>query len=272
MQEIETLGTEETTDAVEGGSSDASDAQGSEGAAQAASKQTPEPTPFHEHPRFKELVEQKNQALSSQKALETKLAEIEARFSKAQEPQGPSKEQTELDSLIADLKKVDPRLAAQIEAASKAQSSVQQLQQRLEQFEKQNVETQQSARVQTAVAKVNQLHESNKVSPELKQLINDKIDLLYAQGKLNLQNIEAEYAREHGAYQKMFEGLKRTERESYVTDKKKDAQVPTSQPKGAPAKPAAKKPTWSKDPETARAQIVSRFLKQEAAKKDAGSV
>jgi DNA repair exonuclease SbcCD ATPase subunit len=267
---------EQTTDATDGDSSDASDGDGGQAAAAPAAKpeqQEPQ-TPFHEHPRFKELVEQKNQALAAQRSLEQKLAQIEQRFSQQQQqqPQTPSKEETERQALIEDLRKVDPRLAAQIEASYKAQSTVAQLQAKLEQFEQAQRQTQQQAQIQTAVSKINGLHEANKVSPEVRQFINDKMDLLYMQGKLNVQNIDSEYKTAFDGISKYVEQLKRAERESYVADKKKDAAVPTSQPKGQPAKPAPKKPQWSKDPEVARQQIVNRFLKQQAANKDADSV
>lgn len=275
MEENESLGTETESDASTGASSDASEGQGAgETSQEAAPKQTQEPnidwSKAFEHPRFKELIDQKNSALESSKALQAKIAELEGKVNQPREPQGPSKEQTELASLIEDLKKVDPRLAAQIEAASKASSSVQALQAKLDKFEQAQAETQRTSTIRAAVAEVNGLHESNKVSPELKQLLNDKIDLLFSQGKLNFSDIKGTYSKELEVYTKMFDAIKRTERESYVADKKKDSQVPTSQPKGAPAKSAPPKQTWSADRETRNAQIVSRFLKQSAAEKEAG--
>ena len=264
-----------TSDAIEGSSSEASSGEGEGGEQQAAApKQETKEPPFHEHPRFKEIVEQKNQALAAQKAMEQRLAQFEQRFNQSQQQAKaqPSQEQTELTSLIEDLKKVDPRLAAQIEAANKASSTVQQLQQKLEAFEKQQESQARQSQIQTAVSKINQMHESNKASPEVKQFINDKLDLLYMQGKLSMENLETEYKNAHEGLTKYLEAVKRSERESYVQDKKKDAAVPTSQPKGTPAKPSTNKPSWSKDPEVARQQIVSRFLKQRAANKDADSV
>lgn len=223
-----------------------------------------------EHPRFKELVDQKNAALSQSKSLEQKLAQLEARFNQPA-PQ-VAKPDTEYDSLIKDLKGIDPRLAAQVERHAKAAQTVEELQKRLEGLETSTKEQMQQATIKEAVGKVNQLHEANKVSPELKQLINDKLDLLYAQGKLDPSKIETEYKSTLDSYSKIFDEIKRAERASYVTDKKKDASVPTSQPKGTPAKQASKKPSWSPDKETARQQIVSRFLKQQAANRDADAV
>ncbi len=265
----------ENTDA-EQSSSETPEAPESDAAAVAAASQPKEPeidwAKAFEHPRFKELNTQRNEANERAKGLEAKLAQLESRFSEAQAPKAPNPAQTELESLISDLKKVDPRLAAQIEAANKAQTSVTQLQQRLENFEKQSAESARQSQINEMVGKVNQFHEANKLSPEVREIINAKIDNLHMTGKLTPQNLEAEYKNAYEGFNKFLEGIKRAEKESYVTAKKTDASVPASQPKGTPAKPTQKKPSWSKDPETARTQIVDRYLKQSAANKAADAV
>lgn len=265
----------ETTDVVEGGSSDASEGQDNGGTAPAAAAPKQEDTTdwakVFEHPRFKELNSERNQFKAESQEFQRKLAELESKFVQSREPQGPSKEQTEAQALIEDLKKVDPRLAAQVEASMKAQANMQSMQSRLEQFEKQSAAEKQQATIQAAVGKINQLHDSNKVSPEIKQIINLQLDLMWRDGKLSPQNLEGEYTKALGDYNKMVDGIKRAERESYVAAKKKDGAVPTSQPKGEPAKSAPKKQQWSTDPEIRNAQIVSRYMKQTAANKEAGS-
>jgi hypothetical protein len=270
MLENET-GAVENTDAIEPSSEAPNESESA--AATSVAKPKEEPTPFHEHPRFKELVEQKNSAVAAQKSLEQKLASLEARFNQpAATPKAPSREESEFESLIKDLKQVDPRLAAVLEANAKSARMSEELQKRLETFEKTSAEKEQEAVRLNAVAKVNHLHETNKVSAEVKQFINDRLDIMYMQGKLNPQNLEAEYKNAYDGISKYIDSVKRSERESYVVDKKKDAAVPTSQPKGKPAQAPTKKPTFSKDKETARQEIVSRFLKQHAANRDADAV
>lgn len=273
MEEIETGPEDIESGATEGESPDASSTgpDGGDAAKTAAPKQEQDTTPFHEHPRFKELVEQKNEALKRYQDMESRYKTIEQQISSLKEssqPKGP----TEFDQLILDLKKIDPRLASALEAQAKSAKSSEALQARLDAFEKQSQESARSQQVQTAVAKINQMHESNKASPEIKQFINDKLDLMYMQGKLSLQNLDQVYKEQYDTIKKYEDSLTRSIRESYVKDKKKDSSVPTSQPKGAPAKAATKKPGFSKDPETARAQVVSRYLKQAAANRDADAV
>lgn len=271
MEEIESSTVETQSDASEASSSSESTGSESTGEAAQASAPQQDTTPFHEHPRFKELVEQKNQALASQKELSDKYAALEKQLKELSQPK--TQAQAEKDELIEDLKKVDPRLAERLEKFSKGMSSVEQIQAKLEAFEKQQAKAQQDQVVQAAVAKINQLHEANKVSPELKTFIGNELDRLYMTGQLkDLSQVDAVYKTVHDQFAKFIDGVKRSERESYVQAKKPDSKVPASQPKGEPAKPAPKKPVFSKDREEAMAQIASRAIKQLKAERDASPV
>lgn len=215
--------------------------------------------PFHEHPRFKELVEQKNQAISQQKALEERYAQMEARVKQLTESSKP--QTADKDELIEHLRTIDPRLADRLEKMTKALPTVESMQQKLESFERQQA-------VSNAVSRINSMHDANKVSPELKNFINSQLDLKYMQGQLNLQNLDTEYKNVHEQFKKYEEAIKRTTLEGYVPAKKADAKAPTSQPKGKPATSTSKAPAFSKDPELARQQVVSRYLKMAKAESD----
>lgn len=217
--------------------------------------------PFHEHPRFKELIEQKNQAQATQKALEERYYQLQAQLNHmSQQPKTPVEAQK--DELLEHLKTIDPRFAARFEQLTKTLPTVEALQQKIENYERQQVRTQ-------AVNSVNSLHEQNKVSPELRQFINSQLDLMAMQGQLkSLEDVPTAYNRVHGDYKKFIEGIERTTRESYVTAKKADAKTPTSQPKGKPVSNGSQKLTFSKDPEVAKQQIVSRYLKNSKAAQD----
>lgn len=272
MEDIET-DFEDTQSDGSGASSEPSSEESGEASAKAPAQETkPEPAIDWEqafnHPRFKELVDQKNQALQQQRTSEQKYYQLEARLNALNQPQT----QAQKDDLIEDLKKVDPRLADRLEKATGYESQIKELVKRLEGFEKKDSERVTQQTIQTAVSRINQMHESNKVSTEMKQFINAQLDLGYMQGKLNLQNLDQTYKETYDNFKKYEDAIKRAERESYVKAKKEDANVPASQPKGTPAKSAPKKQTWSKDSEVAKAQIVSRYLKQQAANKEADSV
>lgn len=256
----------------EGSSSEASGSDSSNGAqAQAqAPEQKQEMTPFHEHPRFKELVEQKNEAqrqyqemISQYKAMKEQIDSL-----KQSQPKAP----TETDQLIEDLKKVDPRLANVIQAQLQSAETAKAVQARLEQFEKQSRESAQQQTLSTAVAKINSLHESSKMSDFGKQFINNQLDIAYRNGKLNasdLKAVESAYSEASKAIKAYEDSLKRDVTKSYVQDKAKDASVPTSVPKGAQAKPAQKPLNIPKDKESFKAAIVKSFIKEQASKQEA---
>lgn len=268
MEELETGSESTESGASEGASSDASGAESlSAEANKAPVEQKQETTPFHEHPRFKELVEQKNEALRRHQDMESRYKTIEQQLNSLQSSQ--PKAPTEFDQLIQDLKKIDPRLAGALEAQAKAAETSKSLQSRLEAFEKQSQEATRAQAVQTAVARINQMHESNKVSPEVKQILNDKFDLLYMQGKLDPQKLEQVYKENYDSIKKYEEALSRSIRESYVKDKTKDALAPSSLPKGTQAKPAAKPLNVPKDKDALKAAVVKSFLKEQSAGRDA---
>lgn len=268
LEEIEGQELETTSDATEETSSESpsSDGQSSEVAAKAdaSGNNNQEATnlPFHEHPRFKELVEQKNQALQAQKSLEERYAQMEAQLKQFSQTNKPQPVKADTDDLIEDLKKVDPRLAARFEQFAKTAQMTESLSQKLLQQEQAQVRNQ-------AIAQVNTLHEANKVTPELKSFIENELDRMAIQGQIkDLAQIPTAYKAVHDAYTKFIDGIKRDTLKSYVPSKTADAKTPTSQPKGKPVSNTSKPQAFSKDPEQARAQIVSRYLKQAKAEAD----
>lgn len=272
MEENEVESTE--SGVSEGSSTEASESssQGSEGGKQLSfSQEIKQPeTPFHEHPRFKELVEQKNEALRRHQEMDSRYKALEQQLNsiKESQPKAPS----ETDALLADLKKIDPRLANVIESQLKAAKTAEDVQKRLEQFEQQSQANAKQQTLISAVAKINSLHESNKMSEFGKQFINNQLDLAYRNGKIDasdLKAVEGAYQEASKAIKAYEDSLKRDTTASYVQDKKKDASVPTSQPKGAPPKAAQKPLNVPKDKEQLRAAVVKSFLKEQAANRDA---
>lgn len=274
MEEMET-GSESIESGVsEGASSDASRSEsvGGAPAQAAASEQKQDTTPFHEHPRFKELVEQKNESLKRYQDIESRYKALEQQLSslKDSQPKAP----TETDALIQDLKKVDPRLANVIEQQLKSSENARQLQARLDQFEQQSKEQARQQTLMTAVSKINSLHETNKMSDFGKQFINNQLDLAYRAGQLNasdLKAVENAYGEASKAIKAYEESLKRDVTKSYVEGKSKDAAVPASLPKGTQAKPAPKATPSFKNKDDLKAAVIKSYLKESAASKDAAN-
>jgi hypothetical protein len=271
MEDMET-GLESTeSGASEGSSPEASGSEPNNGAVQAAPEQKQD-TPFHEHPRFKELVEQKNESLKRYQEMESRYKALEGQLNSFKDSQ--PKPQTETDALLADLRKVDPRLANVIEQQLKASETAKSVQERLEQFEKQSQEQARQQTIATAVGKINSLHEANKMSDFGKQFINNQLDLAYRSGQLNasdLKSVESAYSEAAKAIKAYEDSLKRDVTKSYVQGKTKDAAVPASVPKGAQAKPAAKPIPTFKSKDELRAAVVREYAKEAAASKQAAN-
>lgn len=274
MEEIET-GSESTESSVsESPSLEGSESNSDGGApAQAAAseqKQDIDWSKAFEHPRFKEVIGQKNEALKQYQDMESRYKALEQQLNsfKDTQPKAP----TETDALLADLKKIDPRLANLLEQNLRSAETTKSVQERLEKFEQQSQESARQNTLNTAVAKINSLHETNKMSDFGKKFINNELDLAYRSGQLKAQDLKAvelAYSEASKAIKAYEDSLKRDVTKSYVQDKTKDSSVPTSVPKGAQAKPAQKALPAFKSKEDLKAAVIKSYLKESAASKDA---
>jgi hypothetical protein len=243
-------------------SSQVSEGNEQEQSASPAPEQTqtkqPENVPFHEHPRFKEIVEQKNQFARQVEQTSRQLQEMQSRL--AQMEQARTAAQKQEDALHARLKGIDPEFG---ERFAKVDSSLQELEQ-LKQW-KADFEAQQLR--ERAVNMVDKLHTENNVPKEWQELYNTQIQAFAsANPRLGLKDLPVVYKAIHDKMSKMFDQMKRQERESYVTDKKKDASTP-SNPKGkAPTQKAGGE--YSKNPDEARQQLVANIRKAMRAEKE----
>lgn len=213
--------------------------------------------PFHEHPRFKELIEEKNKYREELNAIKQQSAELQRQFQASQQPPKAA----EVDKMYERLKGIDPEFAEYLKELKQTAGKATQL-------EAQMQEQRESQFVQTAVSQVNSLHEKNALSPALREIYNQQLDNLYMQGKIrSASDLEGAYKQIHEQYAKVIEDVRRAERESYVADKTKVAKVPVSAPRGAPAR-APSKTEFSKDPNTAKSQAIQTILQQVRAEKE----
>lgn len=272
MEDMETSLESTESSASESPSLEGSGSEPNSGASTqvAAPEQKQDTTPFHERPRFKELVEQKNEYLKRYQDMESRYKALEGQLNSFRDSQ--PKAPTESDALLEDLKKVDPRLANDLQRALKGAETAQSLQTRLDAFEKQSQESARQQTLSTAVGKINSLHETNKMSPFGKQFINSQLDLSYRSGQLNasdLKAVEAAYGEASKAIKAYEDSLKRDLTKSYVESKTKDAGVPASVPKGPQAKPAQKAIPTFKNKEDLKSAVIKSYLKESAASKEA---
>ncbi len=256
MEELEQINSDVQNEASSEPQTESAEAPQAEQSAQAGdiNNQTEDKqVPFHEHPRFRELVEQKNQFASRVKEYEQRLSDMDSRLKQASEAQKVS--QTQEDKLISRLKQIDPEFGGRIEEMHNKLSKLDQFEQWQQQMEVDRVRTQ-------AVQTINSLHTENKVPKEWQEVINSQIELSVMRNpNLGIQDLPNVYKQVHSSFSKLMEGVKRSERESYVVDKKQDAKTPQT-PKGKPVSSAPSKSELSNNPDEARNQLVSQVLKE----------
>jgi len=154
--------------------------------------------------------------------------------------------------LLSRLKGIDPEFGQAFEQIYTKASSVEALQQRLE-------EMQHAALRQQAVSTINSLHAENKVAKEQQDFYNAMIENEVRNNpNVNLSDLPQIYAKVHGTFSKFLETQRRVEKESYVENKKKDSSIPTTT-KGKQV-PAKKGFEYSSNPEEARKQLVSNVM------------
>lgn len=195
-------------------------------------------TPFHEHPRFKEIIEQnrgyKTQLEEYQGAVSRLQKEMESLRTQLTPKQDPPK-----DPFIQDLEKVNPAYAKSLQSMYEQAAKASQIEARLQAYEQQQF-------AEKAYNKFDQLLASNKVTDAIdKEIYQSAVEAeVYrreATGKkLNLNDLEAIFNTFHTKYSKAREEANRKLTASYVQEKAKD-KAPKGATGGVPSTPGAKK-------------------------------
>lgn len=182
-----------------------------------------ETTPFHEHPRFKELIEQKNQQAEQIKAYQEQMRELQNQF-KSMQP----KQKTPEEALLERLKGIDPEFGGWAE-------NIDQTRRELAEFKewKRNLELEQGR--QQAQSALESLYTEHKVSKEMKDLYRSQIEsIAYNNPDLKPQDLPKVFKQVHEGLSKWAQDYERSIRSKYVTEVKKET-APATQTGGAPA-------------------------------------
>lgn len=206
-----------------------------------------EPLPFHEHPRWKEVMEERNSERQRAQALEQRLADMDRRYQELSRPRSEPKK----DALVDRLMGIDEDFGKRFGEISKQAELASQLQEQLNSFKEERV-------VESLKGKFEDLASQNKLDPADKELYFARLDLAYRQGKLRSPaDVENHFKAIHEPQAKRLEAYKRAAIEEYTKAKKADATKPTGQPKGKA--PAAGKVDFSKMTQ----QEAKQFLNQQ---------
>lgn len=211
--------------------------------------------PFHEDPKIQEFIQR--QVAKQASAYEERMQQLQQRF----EEMGKEKQPSKAHPFVQKLKEIDPTYGEWAESQEK-------LAEKLAQFEQWQQEQQRGAVIQQYESGVQKLHAEYKVSPDLQEIYREAIDAAAMKNpKLGLKDLPDVYKQVHDRFSKLLDSTKRAERASYVVDKSKDANAPTSQSKGVPTVNNGKRGSHS-DKESAYAAIVKNALKGSKAASD----
>lgn len=209
---------------------------------------TAKETPFHEHPRFKELIEERKQMQEQLQTFQRQFQEQQAQFKSF------SEKKPDQHAFVAKLAEIDPKYGEWAQDMEKTK----------QEFAELKAWRQEQARdklISDYNTSVEKLNETNKVPAEWREFVKSQMDALAFSGRINdLKELPKAYADVYGKISKLMEGTKRAERASYVADKSKDSAVPASQPRGKVASGKADAAPKSRD--EMLASVVSSALKQ----------
>lgn len=203
--------------------------------------------PFHEHPRFKELVEQKN-AFARQVA--EMRAQVEAIQSQKQQTQQPAKQSydelfKELEGMNPNFSKLQQEMYQKLSRADQVEAELQDLKSWREQ-----------SQAQQAVSQFDNLCQENKVSerdkPMYKQLV---ANIANAKGS-RVSDLPHVFKEAHDQMSKYLEDVRRTEREAYVSQKNSD-KTPNTQSGGTA--PASSRPAANMTSDQVKALLAAKI-------------
>lgn len=230
----------------------------------AQSEQPPAPLeekqiPFHEHPRFKELIDSnrtyKEQLSAYERRMEAMQNQFQEQFNKVSQPPKAA------NPFVEKLREIDPKYAEYIESLESRTSKAEALERDLAEFKRERL-------VQSYESAVEKLHAEHKISEDLKPYVKAQLDALAMSGQLKeLSQIPDVYRKVAEKYQQLVSNVERATTAKYSQNKKTDAKAPATQPKGkVPTR--NEKGQFTGDREVDSATIAKRVMEVVRAERD----
>jgi len=181
--------------------------------------------PFHEHPRFQELVSEKNQYKSEIQALAKRLQDMESKSAANVQPKK--------DELMERLQGIDPVFAERFGKLNE----VDQLKQELQEF-KQWREQASQQQVQTQIQSTKDKFYADNSVPEERRSIYEALVAQQAASdpSLKITDLPKVMKAVHDNIGKMFQNVERSTTKNFVDSKRAQASKPATQSRGIPAK------------------------------------
>ena len=201
------------------------------------------------HPRFREVIEQKNSFAKKIAEMERSHADVLAKLQALQQPQAPKAE----DALLKQLQEANPEFASRFKQLMDRMQSVDSIESEIKAFKQQQS-------VQAAQNQFQSLLTEHKVPAEYAEIYDAMIRAEGAKNpKLSVQDLPDVFRSVHDRYSKIIDGVKRSVTESYVQSKTKDAKTPAPSARNT-ASTTTKEVKQSKDPYENRKNTVDDVL------------
>lgn len=172
--------------------------------------------------RFQEMVRDRQEADKRYRALEERYSSLD------KELQGLKAPKSQDHPLISEMSKIDPRYGEYLKNLEAKAA-------KFDTFEQDFNQYRQSQLISQYDNSIHALHEKNKVPEEIRGFIKAQLDVKALRGQINLAQVDSEYKAILDSYNKVFESREREATKKYVQERKKDASLPPSQPKGTAA-------------------------------------
>lgn len=205
-----------------------------------ASQEQPQekPAPFHEHPRFKELIEQNREARSESERAKQELARLQYELQSMKQQLAPKKEEP-VDPFLRDLEKVNPEYAKSFKVLQEQAAKAAVLEQQWQQYQAQQY-------AEKAYSHLDGLLKTNKVEDPMDQdlyrsAIEAEVFKREHRGeKLTLNDLDKIFSSFHTRYMKYNEDRERAITSRYTSSKRSD-QTPAPTTGGAATTSSMKK-------------------------------
>lgn len=197
----------------------------SEPSQEAAQPKAESEVPFHMHPRFQELVHEKNQYREQLQALSKQVEDLKKLSAQQTQPQK--------DALLERLKGIDPEFAERFGKVNEVDTLKQELEE-FRQWREQMAIQQTQSQIESLKDK---FYQENNIPAEQRDLYEALVSQQAAKDpSLKISDLPRVMKQVHESIGKMFQKVERSTAKSFVEGKKTEAAKPTSLPKGAPAK------------------------------------
>lgn len=231
------------------------------GTQEASPAQEQKEVPFHEHPRWKEVMAERDAERQARAQLQEQIAQMQRRLEEAARPKDNKPDFKEISSKMNErLKGIDPEF----------QSYMSMLEQQALSAKEELAAFREEQFVNRAVSRFDELTKADQVPTELTSLYRAQLDQAYREGKIrSLEDLEKTYKSIHEPLKAYLEKDRQAHLSKYAADKKSAATKPAPQSKGRAATPGETPTRFANDGQR-RAAIVKDIVAQMQAGKDLG--